>query len=130
MNKLMIGVVGGALMLTAGTAMARPMQMAQQPLVYEQAHVPQPNGMEAIAVIKNNRGAERTVACRDTADVLATFHPEAIAFQPVRGPHGKVKTDEDVAGVETFTPVAFQNCTVARGNQFQQDVTQAVATQP
>ena len=38
-------------------------------------------------------------------------------------------TDEEVAGVETFTPVAFQNCTVAAGNHFQQDVTQAQANQ-
>lgn len=37
-------------------------------------------------------------------------------------------TDEEVAGVETFTPVAFQNCTVAAGNHFQQDVTQAGRT--
>ena len=128
MNKLMIGVVGGALMLTAGTAVARPMHAAYQPQIWEQARVPLANGMEAIAVVKNGN-TERTVACRDTADVLATFRPEVVAFQPVRGPHGKVKTDEDIAGVETFTPVAFQNCTVAAGDHFQQDVTQAQASQ-
>ncbi len=128
MNKLMIGVVGGALMLTAGTAVARPMHAAHQPQIWEQARIPLANGMEAIAVVKNGN-TERTVACRDTADVLATFHPEVVAFQPIRGPHGKVKTDEDVAGVETFTPVAFQNCTVAAGDYFQQDVTQAQANQ-
>ncbi|MEK9212519.1 hypothetical protein SM191_14980 [Sphingomonas sp. 2378] len=33
MNKLMIGVVGGALVLTAGTAVARPIDAAQQPLI-------------------------------------------------------------------------------------------------
>ncbi|MFV0921657.1 hypothetical protein ACR720_12260 [Sphingomonas parapaucimobilis] len=128
MNKLMIGVVGGALMLTAGAAVARPVHMAHQPQIWEQARVPLANGMEAIAVVKNGN-AERTVACRDTTDVLATFRPEVVAFQPVRGPHGKVKTDEDVAGVETFTPVAFQNCTVAAGDHFQQDVNQAQANQ-
>ncbi|QXT35303.1 hypothetical protein KV697_16355 [Sphingomonas sanguinis] len=128
MNKLMIGVVGGALMLTAGAAVARPVHMAPRAQIWEQAHVPLANGMEAIAVVKNGN-AERTVACRDTADVLATFRPEVVAFQPVRGPHGKLKTDEDVAGVETFTPVAFQNCTVAAGDHFQQDVTQAQANQ-
>ena len=126
MNKLMIGVVGGALMLTAGAAVARPMHMAQTPLVYEQARVPLANGMEAIAVVKNGR-TERTVACRDTADVLATFRPEAIAFAPGHNAKGKAVTDEEVAGVETFTPVAFQNCTVAAGNHFTQDVNQAQA---
>ncbi len=128
MNKLMIGVVGGALMVTAGAAVARPMHMAQQPQVWEQARIPLANGMEAVAVVKNGN-TERTVTCRDTADVLATFRPEVVAFQPVRGPHGKKATDEEVAGIETFTPVAFQNCTVAAGDHFQQDVAQTQANQ-
>ena len=128
MNKLMIGVVGGARMLTAGVAVARPMHAAQGPQIWEQAHVPLANGMEAIAVVKNGN-KERTVACRDTADVLATFRPEVVAFAPAHTKKGKPVTDEEVAGVETFTPVAFQNCTVAAGNHFQQDVTQAQANQ-
>ncbi len=74
MNKLMIGVVGGALMLTAGVAVARPMHAAQGPQIWEQAHVPLANGMEAIAVVKNGN-KERTVACRATAGVPATFRP-------------------------------------------------------
>ena len=88
MNKLMIGVVGGALMLTAGVAVARPMHAAQGPQIWEQAHVP-----------------------------------------PAHTTKGEPVADEEVAGVETFTPVAFQNCTVAAGNHFQQDVTQAQANQ-
>ncbi|MGE7206612.1 hypothetical protein ACQKJZ_13135 [Sphingomonas sp. NPDC019816] len=126
MNKLMIGVVGGALMLTAGVAVARPMPVAHHAQVWEQARIPLANGMEAIAVVKNGK-AERTVACRDTADVLATFRPEAVAFAPAHNAKGKAVTDETVAGVETFTPVAFQNCTVAAGDHFQQDVAQVQA---
>lgn len=128
MNKLMIGIVGGALMLTTGAAVARPVHMTQRSQVWEEAKVPLADGMEAIAVVRNGN-MERTVACRDTADVIATFRPEAIAFQPAIGPHGRAMPKEDVAGVETFTPVAFQNCTVAAGDHFQQDVAQAQANQ-
>ncbi|WP_343528324.1 hypothetical protein [Sphingomonas sp.] len=128
MNKLMIGVVGGALMLTTGVAVAQPMRAAHAPQIWEQARVPLANGMEAIAVVKSGN-KERTVACRDTADVLATFRPEVVAFAPAHNAKGKAVTDEEVAGVETFTPVAFQNCTVAAGDHFQQDVAQAQATQ-
>ena len=124
MNKLMIGVVGGTLMLVAGGVVAQPMCGGQGPLILEQAHVPLPDGMEAIAVVKNG-AQERTVACRDTADVLATFRPEVVAFAPGHNAKGKPVTKEEVAGIETFIPVAFQNCTVAAGDHFQQDVTQA-----
>ncbi|MDQ1229719.1 hypothetical protein [Sphingomonas sp. SORGH_AS_0879] len=126
MNKLVIGVVGGAMMLATGAAVARPLHLARQSQIWEQARVPLANGMEGIAVVKRGN-TERTVACRDTAEVLATFRPEVVAFQPVRGSHGKKATAEEVAGVETFTPVAFRNCTVAAGDHFQQDVAQAQA---
>lgn len=81
MNKLMIGVVGGALMLTAGVAVARPMHAAQGPQIWEQAHVPLANGMEAIAVVKNGN-KERTVACRDTADVPQRSVPKSSPSRP------------------------------------------------
>ncbi|MET4896533.1 hypothetical protein RN629_05075 [Sphingomonadaceae bacterium jetA1] len=127
MSKVMVGIVGGALMLMAGTAEARSAQVAQSSQIWEQAHVPLANGLEAIAVVRNGQ-AERTVACRDTADVVAAFRPEVIAFAPAHNARGRAVTDEEVAGVETLTPVAFQNCTVAAGDHFNRDVAKAQAT--
>ncbi len=124
MNKLMIGCVGASLMLVAGAATA-------QPWVAEQARIPLNNGaaMEVISLVKNGPVA-RTVACRDTADVLATFRPEAVAFDVTHNKKGKPVDQEQVAGVETFTPVAFQNCQVTAGNHFQRDVDHTLGWAP
>ena len=62
--------------------------------------------------------------------MLATFRPEAVAFDVTHYKTGKPVDQEQVAGVETFTPVAFQNCQVTAGNHIQPDIDQTLGWAP
>ena len=124
MNKLMTVCAGAVLLATAGVASAKPW-------VASQAHLSLNDGAaKAFVWLVKNGDAYRTVTCRDTADVLATFQPEAVAFDMTHNKKGKPVDQEQVAGVETFTPVAFQNCQVTAGNHIQPDVDHTLGWAP
>ena len=124
MNKLMTVCAGAVLLATAGAASAKPW-------VASQAHLSLNDGAaKAFVWLVKNGDAYRTVTCRDTADVLATFQPEAVAFDMTHNKKGKPVEQEQVAGIETFTPVAFHNCQVMGGNQFVNQVDKTLGWAP
>ena len=61
---------------------------------------------------------------------LGGRRPEAVAFDVTHNKKGKPVDQEQVAGVETFTPVAFQNCQVTAGNHIQPDVDHTLGWAP
>ncbi|MBB4616296.1 hypothetical protein [Sphingomonas abaci] len=124
MNKLMTVCVGAALVAAAGAGSAKPWVASQAQLSLGDG------AAKAFVWLVKNGDAYRTVTCRDTADVLASFQPEAVAFDVTRNKKGKPVEQEDVAGVETFTPVAFQNCQVMGGNQFVSQVDKTLGWAP
>jgi hypothetical protein len=116
MNKMLTAAVAFSSLIAATGASAAPW-------VAQAAQVPLPNGMVAIALVKDGN-AEKTVVCRDTADALVKLRPEGIAFDTTLR-HGKKVTTEEVVDDAQIIPVGIDACRIATGNHFDAAVAKA-----
>lgn len=125
MNRILIAIVGAGLMTGAGAGTATAATRTAPPTVVEQAQVPQPGGVDMIALMKQGRSVE-TVSCRDFAALDASFQPRAIRYAVVRGRNHKPELAETVKGVERLTPEILAACNASPGDHFAAVVHRAV----
>mgnify|MGYP003347464629 CR=1 FL=1 len=91
----------------------------------EQAQVPQPGGVDLIALMKQGKSLD-TVSCRDFNLLDESFRPQAITYALKSGPKGKPVATETVTGVERITPVVLGECQARPGDHFTSVVKKAV----
>ncbi|PCG14452.1 hypothetical protein COA07_07860 [Sphingomonas adhaesiva] len=118
MNRIVIGIVGAAMMASAGTAFAAP-------AVREQAFVPGAGGARYVAML-SDRGQDVTAVCGDRAGVDAIFQPEAVSWNVAPAGKGHERVTEDVRGIERLVPVSVETCRVNAGDHFDHAVRQAM----
>jgi hypothetical protein len=123
MNRMLVALAAAGMVAgTAGTAMAAP---HARPRVVEQAQVPQPGGVDLIALMKQGKSLD-TVSCRDFNLLDESFRPQAITYALKRGPKGKEIPTETIRGVENITPVVLGACQARPGDHFTATVRRAV----
>ena len=118
MNRIMIGIVGAAMMASAGTAFAAP-------ALREQAVVTGSGGARYVAML-SDRGQDFTAVCGDRAGVDAIFQPEAVSWNVAPAGKGHERVTEDVRGLERLVPVSVETCRVNAGDHFDHAVRQAM----
>lgn len=117
MNRIMIGIVGAAMMASAGTAFAAPW-------VKEQATVPTASGFRYVAVVQD-RHHDMTAVCGDRIGVDETFQPTSVSYDVAPAGRGHDRVTENVRGIERIIPVSLATCRLAPGDHFDAAVAHA-----
>ncbi|MEG8040860.1 HdeA/HdeB family chaperone [Sphingomonas sp. LR60] len=104
---------GALLIAVAATACSAQ----STPQVVEQAQVPEPDGVDGIALFKSHKKLE-TVSCRDFNALDESYRPKAVVYAANYGPKGKPHPTVTVDGVESIIPVVVAQCKAQPGNHF------------
>lgn len=110
MLLMSLGVFAIGMAATATSAQTMPRTV-------ERVNVPQPGGMEGIALFKNHKKLE-TVTCRDFNALDESYRPQAVIYAANYGPKGKPHPTATVDGVERIVPVVVASCRAQPGNHF------------
>lgn len=111
--KKTLAVIGASALMVLATGCSAQ----STPQVQEQAQVPEPAGVEDVALFKDHKKLE-TVSCRDFNLLDESVRPKAVVYAANYGPKGKPHPTVTVDDVVNVVPVVVAQCKAQPGNHF------------